>query len=80
MKDEKKRNERMQELYNELADSILELSDETIIAKVSETGIDPDDEAESVRLALRESLRQFDAWERYNVSPLSTIRRMESSR
>ena len=37
MGEKKNRDERVQELYNRLADSVLELSDEAVIAEVSET-------------------------------------------
>jgi len=81
MGNKENRNERVQELYNRLADSVLDLSDEAIIAEVSETGGDPQEEAERIRLALRESWKQFDLAERCcTTEPCSIQKRQVSNR
>ena len=79
MGDKKNRDERVQELYNRLADSILELSDEAVIAEVSETDSDPQEEAELVRIALKEACKQFDLAERHRTIEPCSIRKREAS-
>src|SRR2546427_13208552 len=79
MGDKKNRDERVQELYNRLADSILELSDEAVIAEVSETDSDPQEEAELVRMAFKEECKQFDLAERRCTTEPGSIRKREAS-
>jgi len=79
MGDTKNRDERVQELYNRLADSVLELSDEAVIAEVSETDSDPQEEAELVRIALKEACKQFDLAERRRTTEPCSIRKREAS-
>jgi hypothetical protein len=79
MGDKKNRDERVQELYNRLADSVLELSDEAVIAEVSETDSDPQEEAELVRIALKEACKRFDLAERYRTTEPCSIRKREAS-
>ena len=45
-------DERVEGLMNELADSVLSLSNEAIFVEVGEGGDDPDEEAERTRLVL----------------------------
>ncbi len=79
MGDNKNRDERVQKLYNRLADSVLELSDEAIISEVSETDSDPQEEAELVRIALKEACRQFDLGERSRTTEPCSSRKREAS-
>ena len=79
MGDKKNRGEGVVELYNLLADSVLELSDETITAEVSETGFDPQEQAELVRSKLKESWKQFDLVERSSTTEPCSIRKREAS-
>ena len=79
MGEKKSRDERVQELYNRLADSILELSDEAVIAEISETDSDPQEEAELVRIALKEASKQFDLAERPRTTEPCSIRKREAS-
>jgi hypothetical protein len=53
-------NERLERVMNQLADSVLELSDEAILAEVRETGADPDEEAEHTRQVLRQASRALE--------------------
>lgn len=41
----------------QLAESVLELSDEEILAEVAESGADPQQEAERIRLVLRQAVK-----------------------
>ncbi len=50
-----------QRIMNQLADSVLELSDEEILAEVCERGADPQEEAGRTRSALQHSLHMFQA-------------------
>ena len=45
---------------NQLADSLLGLSDEAILAETSEAGADPQQEAERTRLVLRQASNALD--------------------
>jgi hypothetical protein len=49
-----------QRIMNHLADSVLELSDEEILAEVRESGIDPEEEAGCTSFVLRQAA---DTWE-----------------
>jgi hypothetical protein len=79
MGDKKNHVARMQELYNRLADSVMELSDEAIIVESSETGTHPLDEAEHVRLVLRQSSKGLNAVERFRDTTACLIRKREAS-
>ena len=79
MGDTKKRDERVEQLYNLLADSVLELSDEAITAEVSETVCDPQEQAELVRSLLKEGWKQFDLVERSSTTEPCSIRKREAS-
>lgn len=50
-------DELLERVMNQLADSVLSLSDEVILAEVREAGCDLEEEAEHTRLLLRESYR-----------------------
>ncbi len=45
---------------NQLAESVLGLSDEAVLAETNETGTDPEQEAERTRLVLRHAAKAFD--------------------
>lgn len=59
MADKKNHDERLERLMNQLAESVLGLSDEDI-AETSEVGADPEQEAEYTRSVLRKALGDFD--------------------
>ena len=46
--------EKLERIMEQLADSVLELSDEAIRAEITEFGADPQEEAERIRLMLRQ--------------------------
>jgi len=60
MTDEKNHDERLERLMNQLAESVLGLSDEAILAETSEAGADPQREAERTRLVLRQASKALD--------------------
>lgn len=60
MADEKSHDERLERLMNRLAESVLGLSDEAILAETSEAGADPQRESERTRLALRKASKALD--------------------
>jgi hypothetical protein len=61
---EKKNNEeRLETLMNRLAESVLELPDETILAEASESGNDPAQEAKTTRSVLRQASKNFKSLE-----------------
>jgi len=47
-------------VLDHLADPILEMSDEEILAEIRETGVDPQEVAEHTRAVLLEALQKFD--------------------
>jgi len=53
-------NEHLAKVMNELADSVLGLSDETILAEVREAGVDPYEEAERTRSVLRDAVELLE--------------------
>jgi len=53
-------NEHLVRVINELADSVLGLSDEAILAEVREAGIDPYAEAERTRSVLRDAFELLE--------------------
>ena len=59
MADKKHHDERLERLMNQLAESVLGLSDEAILAEANEAGADPE-EAERTRLVLRQASKAFD--------------------
>ena len=60
MTDKKNADERLERLMNQLAESVLGLSDEAILAETRETGADPQQEAERTRLVLRQASKALD--------------------
>lgn len=61
MTDKKNHDERLERIMNQLADSVLELSDEAILAEISETGADPQEKAERTHFILRQSSKTWEA-------------------
>jgi hypothetical protein len=55
MADNKNYDERLERLMNQLAESMLGLSDEAIVAETIEAGADTEQEAECTRLVLRQA-------------------------
>ena len=49
--------EKLDKIMEQLAESVLELSDEAILAEITESGADPQQEAERTRLLLRQAAR-----------------------
>ena len=60
MADKKNHDEHLEKLMNQLADSVLGLSDEAIRAETREVGADPEQEAEPTRLVLRQASKALD--------------------
>jgi len=60
MGDKKSHEERLERLMNQLAESVLGLSDEAILAETSEAGDDPQQEVERTRLVLRQASNLLD--------------------
>jgi hypothetical protein len=60
MADKQNHNERLERLMNQLAEAVLGLSDETILAGTDEGGSDPEQEAERTRLVLRQASKAID--------------------
>jgi hypothetical protein len=60
MADKKNHDERLERLLNQLAESVLGLSDEATLAETREAGADPQEEAERTRLVLRRASKAFD--------------------
>ena len=60
MADKKHHDERLERLMNQLAESVLRLSDGAILAETNEAGADPEQEAERTRLVLRQASKAFD--------------------
>jgi hypothetical protein len=50
--------EKLETIIEQLSDSVLDLSDEAILAEITESGADPRQEAERIRLVLRQAARQ----------------------
>ena len=55
MADKKNHDERLERLMNQLAESMLGLSDDAVVAETIEAGADAEEEAECTRLVLREA-------------------------
>ena len=49
--------EKLERIMEQLAESVLELSDEALLAEITESGADPEQEAEGTRLALRQAVK-----------------------
>ena len=47
--------EKLEKIMEQLADTVLELSDEALLAEITESGADPQQEAERTRLILRQA-------------------------
>jgi hypothetical protein len=60
MADKTNHDERLERLMNQLAESVLGLSDEAILAEANEAGADPQREAERTRLVLRQASKVLD--------------------
>jgi hypothetical protein len=60
MTDEKNYDDPLERLMNQLAESVLGLSDEAIHAETSAVGVDPEQEAERTRLVLRQASKVID--------------------
>ena len=60
MTDEKNYDDPLERLMNQLAESVLGLSDEAIHAETSAVGVDPEQEAERTRLVLRQASEIID--------------------
>jgi len=60
MADKKNHDERLERLMNQLAESVLGLSDEAIFAEATEAGADPEEEAERTHLVLRQASKAFN--------------------
>lgn len=58
MENKKNYDEQLSAIMNRLADSVLDMSDEQVLAEEREKGIDPLKEAESVRYVLRQASKR----------------------
>ena len=64
MTDKTNHVEKLEWIVEQLADSVLELSDEVIFAEIRESGADPQEEAERTRRALQQAARPSDEGKR----------------
>ena len=60
MRDKKTPSEALEQIMNHLADSVLALSDEAVLAEVSDAGGDPVEEAEKTGNVLRQASQVLD--------------------
>lgn len=61
--------EKLERIMEQLAESVLELSDEALLAEITEAGSDPQQEAELTRSVLRHAARPQEVGQRSsNVS------------
>jgi hypothetical protein len=60
MADKKNQDDHLERAMNQLADSVLGLSEEAFLAETSETTADPEHEAEQTRLVLRQASKTLD--------------------
>ena len=60
MTDRSNHVEKLERIMDQLADSVLELSDEALLAEITESGADPHQEAERTRLVLRQASKILD--------------------
>ncbi|SRR5579862_842764 len=58
---DKRNRDHLERLWDELAESVFRLSDEAILAESTETGTDPQEEAERTRLVLQQALQSFES-------------------
>jgi hypothetical protein len=58
---DKRNRDHPEHLWDELAESVFRLSDEAILAESTETGTDPQEEAERTRLVLQQALQSFES-------------------
>jgi hypothetical protein len=58
---DKKNYDELERIMNRLGDSVLELSDESILAEIRATGADPQEKAERTRFTLRQSSKALKA-------------------
>jgi hypothetical protein len=70
--------ERLERLFDRLADSVLELSDDAILAEAREEGLDPEAEAERMRQLLQQSAKSF-CTKRHHTSDRSAIELQRAS-
>jgi hypothetical protein len=61
MTDKRNYGDHLEKLMNQLADSVLGLSDEAIHAETNDVGADPEHEAERTRLVLRHASQTLDS-------------------
>jgi len=61
MADNKNHDEQLKNIMNRVADSVLELSDEEILAETRESGADPQEEAERTHIVLRQASKALEA-------------------
>lgn len=61
MADRKNYNEQLERIMNQLADSLLELSDEEILAEMRESGADPQQEAHATYAVVRHTSKALEA-------------------
>jgi hypothetical protein len=61
MADERNHDKRLERLMNQLAESVLGLTDEDVRTEASEAGTDPAREAKRTRLALQNAAGMFDS-------------------
>ena len=59
MTDKTNHVEKLKWIMEQLADSVLELSDEAVLAETTEAGGDPQEEAEHIRIRLRQVSESF---------------------
>lgn len=54
------KQDELEVVMNQLAESVLELSDDEILAEIRETGADPDEVAQRTRVVLLRALQQWE--------------------
>ena len=65
--------EKLEKIMEQLADSVLELSDEALLAEITESGGDPQQEAERTRSLLRHAARPQEVDQRLANAGDTTI-------
>lgn len=60
MANHRNHDERLEKMMNQLADSVLALTPEAILAELREAGAAPDEEAESTRVVLSEAMQKLE--------------------
>lgn len=60
MADDKDHDEQLERIMSGLADSVLQLSDEEILAETRESGVDPQEEAERTHAVLRQASKALE--------------------